>query len=88
DCKIVPVINEIEGLSKLIWKQVDGVITDKQVGTYLSRKYFQDEIVAVTAPYKELDVVMVLHEKDIELRDKINTILKMEDINRKINSLL
>ncbi len=88
DCRVVPVVNEIEALSKLIWKQVDGIITDKQVGAYLSRKYFQDEIVAVTEPYKELDVVMVLHEKDADLRDRINAVLDMDDIKRKIASLL
>ncbi len=88
DCEIIPVTNDIEGLSKLIWKQVDGIVTDKQVGEYLSRKYFQSEIVAVTEPYKEMDVVMVLHESDTELRDKINSILTMNDIQEKIASLL
>ncbi len=88
DCEIVSVTNDIEGLSKLIWKQVDGIITDKQVGEYLSRKYFQNEIVAVTAPYKEMDVVMVLHESEKELRDKINSILAMETVAAKISSLL
>ncbi len=88
DCEVVPVTNDIEGLSKLIWKQVDGIVTDKQVGEYLSRKYFQNEIVAVTEPYKEMDVVMVLHKSDTELRDKINSILAMDDVVKKIASLL
>ena len=88
DCEIVSVTNDIEGLSKLIWKQVDGIVTDKQVGEYLSRKYFKNEIVAVTAPYKEMSVVMVLHEKDTELRDKINSILAMETVAGSIASLL
>ncbi len=79
DCEIFPVVNEIEGLSKLIWKQVDGIITDKQVGNYLSHKYFQDEIVAVTDTYKEMNVVMVLHKSNVELRDKINSALEMEE---------
>lgn len=88
DCKIVPVKNDIEGLSKLIWNQIDVIVTDKQVGTYLSHKYFQDEIVAVTEPYKEMNVVMVLHEKDIELRDRINSILEMDSVKNRINAVL
>ena len=88
DCEIVPVTNDIEGLSKLIWKQVDGIVTEKQVGEYLSRKYFQGEIVAVTVPYREMDVVMVLHERDVELRDRINSILDRKDTAEKITSLL
>ena len=87
-CEIVPVINIIEALSKLIWKQVDGIVTDKQVGTYLSHKFFQDEIIPVTAPYKELDVVMVLHESNTDLRDKINSALEMDSIKQKIAAVL
>ena len=88
DCEIVTVTNDIEGLSKLIWKQVDGIVTEKQVGEYLSRKYFQGQIVAVTEPYREMDVVMVLHERDVELRDRINSILDRKDTAEKITSLL
>jgi len=88
DCEIVPVINEIQGLSKLIWKQVDGLITDKQVGTYLSKKYFQGEIIPVTESYNEMDVVMVVHESNTELRDKINASLEMESIKQKIAAIL
>jgi len=88
DCEIVPVVNEIESLSKLIWKQVDGIITDIQVGTYLSKKYFQGEIVPVTEPYNEMDVVMVVHESNTELRDKINASLDMESTKQKIAAIL
>ena len=31
---------------------------------------------------------MVLHEKDADLRDRINAVLDMDDIKRKITSLL
>jgi len=88
DCSIISVTNDIEGLSKLIWKQVDAIVTDKQVGSYLSHKFFQDEIVPVTKPYKELDVVMVLHESNIDLRDKINSVLAMKTTKQKISLVL
>jgi methyl-accepting chemotaxis protein len=88
DCEIISVPNDIEGLSKLIWKQVDGIVTEKQVGEYLSHKYFQDEIVAVTEPYKEMGVVMVLHESDVELMDEINLALESPEIKDQISSIL
>lgn len=78
-CNIVFVENDIEGIAKLIWKQVDAIVTEKEVGTYLSHKYFQNEIVAVTDPYKRLDVVMVLNEAEGELRDRINGIISLMD---------
>jgi ABC-type amino acid transport substrate-binding protein len=87
NCEVVPVSNDIEGLSKLIWKQVDVIVTEKQVGDYLSNKYFQNEIVAVTEPYKEMEVVMILHERDVELRDQINLLLNDSNIRSKIASL-
>ena len=88
NCEIVPVTNDIEGLSKLIWKQVDGIVTEKQVGEYLSHKFFQDEIVAVTQEYKQMDVVMVLHESNTELRDKINAALESDNTKQKIAAIL
>lgn len=78
-CDIVFVENDIEGIAKLIWKQVDAIVTEKEVGKYLSNKYFQNEIVAVTTPYKRLDVVMVLNEEEVELRDRINGIVSLMD---------
>ncbi len=72
-CEIVDVKNDIEGMAKLIWKEVDAIITEREVGKYLSHKFFQDEIVPVTDPYKKLDVVMVFHESEQELREKVNS---------------
>lgn len=73
--EIVEVRNDIEGMAKLIWRQVDGVITERHVGTHLAKQYFQDEILPATETYTRLDVVMVLHESDIELRDALNSAL-------------
>ncbi len=70
--ELVYVNNDIEGIAKLIWKQVDAIITEREVGAYLSKKFFQNEITAVTEPYKKLDVVIVLNESKTELRDELN----------------
>lgn len=69
---LVPVENDIEGMAKLIWRQVDAIITEREVGNYLSGRFFQNEIVAVNRPHSKLDVVIVLNEKDTELRDDLN----------------
>lgn len=64
--------NDIEGIAKLIWRQVDAIITEREVGKYLSKRFFQNEITAVTEPYKRLDVVIILNESNIALRDELN----------------
>ncbi len=81
ECEIVEVKNDIEGMAKLIWREVDAIITERQVGIYLSRKFFQNEIVPVTEPYKKLDVVMVLHEAEKKLRDEINEAIPLVQQN-------
>ena len=74
-CSIVDVKNDIEGMAKLIWKEVDTIITEREVGMYLSHKFFQDEIVPVTEPYKKLDVVMVFHREEKTLRDMVDKVI-------------
>lgn len=54
---------------------VDGVITERHVGNFLSRLYFQGEIVEATDTCATLEVVMVLHEHDTKLRDAMNAAL-------------
>jgi methyl-accepting chemotaxis protein/ABC-type amino acid transport substrate-binding protein len=64
--------NDIQGIVKHMWKNVDGVVTEKRVGTYLSRTFFDGEIVPITASLGELSVVCILREQDIDLRDRLN----------------
>ena len=76
NCKIIPVNNYIEGITKLIWKQVDIIITEKEVGKYLSHKYFNDQVIQITESYKKLDVVMVLKSSRTELKEKLDQVIK------------
>jgi methyl-accepting chemotaxis protein/ABC-type amino acid transport substrate-binding protein len=75
DVTMVPVENDIQGIAKLIWGQVDGVITERRVGTYLSQRFFHGEIAVVSTTCREVDVVIAVQERDVELRDKIDRIL-------------
>ncbi len=72
DVTMLAVPNDMQGIAQLIWRHVGGVVTERFVGTYLSRKYFDEEIVAGSVPCTQVEVVMALHPEDEELRDRIN----------------
>jgi methyl-accepting chemotaxis protein len=85
-CRIIEVENDIQGIVQLIWHKVDGIVTEKRVGNYLSKKFFQGDIVPATDVLDRLDVVFILHEDNTKLRDSINEILSREEISREIAS--
>ncbi|GEM_PF-1345789 len=72
-CEVFEFENDIQGIVQLIWEEVDGIATEKRVGNYLSNKFFNNDIVPATNIIGSLDVVMLLHEGDEELRDRINS---------------
>ncbi|MFW5786092.1 MAG: methyl-accepting chemotaxis protein [bacterium] len=74
--EVVPVSNDVHGMAKVVWREADGLSTERQVGRYLSRRYFGGEIVEATSPLARIHVVMVLHDTDTELRDRINAALE------------
>ena len=79
--------NDIEGMSKLIWRRVDGVVTERNVGRHISRQYFGGEIVPATDGLTRLDVVMVLHKSDKELRDRLNELLADTRVQQEIQRI-
>lgn len=79
--------NDIEGMSKLIWRRVDGVVTERNVGQHISRQYFAGDIVPATERLTKLDVVMVLHKSDSELRDRLNELLADSKIQQDIQRI-
>lgn len=85
--EMVPVNNDIDGIAKLIWQQVDGVITDRLVGRHLARTYFSSELAEATDTCATLEVVMVLHEHDAPLVKRINAALADEAIRGEIASI-
>ncbi len=83
-CRIIEVENDVQGIVQLIWQKIDGIVTEKQVGNYLSKKFFQGDIIPATDVLDRLDVVFVLHEDNTKLRDSINEMLSGEEISREI----
>ncbi|MFW5694460.1 MAG: methyl-accepting chemotaxis protein [Alkalispirochaeta sp.] len=80
--------NDIQGMAAVIWGHVDGVVTDRFVGEYLSRTYFGDEIRPVTEPCMSVDVVMALPTSETVLRDTINEQLRSPDTRREIDRII
>ena len=85
--EMVPVNNDIDGIAKLIWQQVDGVITDRLVGRHLARTYFASELAEATDTCATLEVVMVLHQRDAALVERINAALADEAVRGEIASI-
>ncbi len=73
NCEIVEFENDIQGIAKLIWEEIDGVATERHVAEYLSRKYFDDQVGPITGVLEKLDVVILLREENTELKNRIDS---------------
>lgn len=80
--------NDIQGMAALVWGHVDGVVTERLVGEHLSRTHFNGEIRPATTPCMEIDVVMALPAAEIELRDRINELLRAPNTRREIDQVM
>lgn len=84
---IVSVENDIQGIAKVIWRRADGVVTDRRVGTYVSRRFFSDSIVPITDPIRNLQVVIALRPEDEALRDRIDELLDDSAVRSEIEAV-
>lgn len=84
----VPVENDIQGIAKVIWRRAEGVVTDRLVGTHISKRFFHNSIVPATDAVERLQVVMALHPGDEQLRDSINETLNDPEVQRQIAPIL
>ena len=80
DPRTLEVANDIQGIAKVIWRRADGIVTDRQVGEYLSQRYFDGALVPATEALESIQVVMALRAEDEELRDAINEVLRRSDL--------
>jgi ABC-type amino acid transport substrate-binding protein len=88
DCTFDVVDNDVLAFTKLIWRQVDAVATERMVGLSISRSFFRGDIVVGFETDSKLDVVCILHERDRELRDRIDGALADPDVSREIKRIL
>ncbi|HET7839564.1 MAG TPA: transporter substrate-binding domain-containing protein [Rectinemataceae bacterium] len=71
-CELVYIENDLDGMVKLIWEEVDGAATEAKVGEYLSRKFFGGKIVPATGVLGTKDVVMLARPGSEALRDALD----------------
>jgi len=68
--------NDIEGMAMICMREIDGILTDRNVGKYLSQRHFRNNLVAVDWDIAVSDVVYLVHESQIELRDQMNKLIR------------
>ncbi len=85
---MVPVENDIQGIASLIWRKVDGVVTERLVGGHISRRFFHGEIVVGSSACERVDVVMALREKDAGLRRRMNSLLAKPAFQARVRKIL
>ena len=85
---MLPVENDIQGIASLIWRKVDGVVTERLVGQHISRKFFHGEIVAGSTACERVDVVMALQQKDTGLRRRMNSLLADPAFQTRVRRIL
>lgn len=88
NCKIVEFENDIQGIAKLIWGEIDGVATERHVAEYLSKKYFDEQVGPTTGVLKKLDVVILLREENTELKERIDSAIEELQKGNKLTSLI
>jgi len=87
-CTFVETDNDIIAFAKLIWRQVDAVATERKVGETLSRAFFRGDLVVGMETGAFRDVVCILHQRDTELRDRMDRALADPEIQRDTARLL
>jgi archaellum component FlaC len=80
NCSLVHLENDIQGIVQHIWENADGIATERQVGSFLSEKFFAGDIVPVTETLATLDVVMVFRPGKQDLLDRINTLIESKQL--------
>lgn len=87
-CSFVEVDNDIIAFAKLVWRQVDAVATERSVGQKLSADFFRGDFVVAMETGASLDVVCLLHERDRELRDRLNAAMDSPAVINQIHRTL
>ena len=85
--RIVEFENDIQGIVQHIWEETDGIATERNVGNYISRKFFHGDIVPASENVGSLDVVMLLKKGSEDLQQELNKAiaeLQNEDESRSI----
>jgi len=72
-CEIIVTDNDLEAFAAVIWQRADCAITERLVGSFLSRQYFSNTLKLCFETGHELNVVYLLRKEDTELKKTIDT---------------
>ncbi|MBU0926371.1 MAG: transporter substrate-binding domain-containing protein [Spirochaetes bacterium] len=71
-CEPVVADNDVEAFAAVIWRRADCAITERLVGSFLSRNYFSGKLAQCFETGHETSVVFLLREDDVALRDAMD----------------
>lgn len=87
-CDVVVTDNDLEAFSAVIWHRADCAITERLVGSYLSRQYFSATLGLCFETGDQLQVVFLLRSDDEALRDSLNRRFKEPDTKSLVERLV
>jgi len=88
DCTPVVAENDLEAFAAVIWQRADCAITERLVGSYLSRNYFSGNLVSCFETGHKLDVVFLLRSEDTAFRDQMNAWIRDPATTALVESLV
>ena len=75
-CEIVEFENDIQSMVSHIWNRIDAVCVEQEVGKFLSKRFFHEDIVPVTESLGTKDVVLLFRKGSEEMRDRFNEMIE------------
>jgi ABC-type amino acid transport substrate-binding protein len=88
DCTTVVVENDLEAFAAVIWQRADCAITERLVGSFMSRNYFSGKLVSCFETGHKLDVVFLLRSEDAAFRDQMNAWIRDPGTTALVESLV
>jgi len=87
-CTPVVAENDLEAFAAVIWQRADCAITERLVGSFLSRNYFSDKLVSCFETGHDLSVVFLLRSEDVAFRDSMNAWIRDPGTTTLVESLV
>lgn len=87
-CTTVVAENDLEAFAAVIWQRADCAITERLVGSFLSRNYFSGKLVSCFETGHDLSVVFLLRSEDAAFRDQMNDWIRDPGTTALVDSLV
>lgn len=87
-CTPVVAENDLEAFAAVIWQRADCAITERLVGSFLSRNYFSGTLSSCFETGHELSVVFLLRSEETTLRDQMNAWIRNPGTTALVDTLV